>query len=595
MTTWETAGQRIETALACAAFDPRLRGVLCYDLDPALLPSLAAWLADLTAGRGTPYELVVAGAGTTEDDLWTRVRPVPGLLAGREPGPLADLPDRVPAVVIVPDLAEISLAAARAAVTVLGSETAYLERDGVHAVWSPKVPWIAACARQDMGKVSTHLLDRFALRVDARGVEAPPSAGPAPWLRAAARPTALPRFTPEAVERVVERTGRAPGARRDLALARLARALAAMRTASQVTASDVDEAAELIGLPTPKPDDDEHATTVPDGRLARRRPTGDGRRRDESAQAGAVEQAVVEVPAARPLTAAAALLTMAATPYPEDLPGLDSEPSSLRTSWVRRSAATSQRGVPVGHVRAHDLSDLALVATLLEAGRFQLVRCPGHFDGPPHPPHLQPSDLRRYRRAEVPGRLFTLLLDHTCRKDWDWYPALAPYLHWCYTERAAVCVIEVGAEGHELTARRVTGRNLLDPRVVAALDRRPGRSTPLAHGLVLAVDALRRYLQRDRAAVDEALFIVVTDGRANVPIHNSLTGETPQAVAREGVDDALAVAREIRMMRKVESFIMHPRPYAGEGLVLELADALGAAVVPGRDHVEGTGAVTGDG
>ena len=83
------------------------------------------------------------------------------------PGPLIDMPDGPPRTVIIPDLARASLAVVRAAVTLIGADTAVADRYGQHATWQPRSRWIAACARSDLGKLSHHLLDRFAVRVDA--------------------------------------------------------------------------------------------------------------------------------------------------------------------------------------------------------------------------------------------------------------------------------------------------------------------------------------------------------------------------------------------------------------------------------------------
>jgi magnesium chelatase subunit D len=395
-------------------------------------------------------------------------------------------------------------------------------------------------------------------------------------------------MTGTAATRVVDRVGAdPPGARRELALARIARCLATLDGDAEVTPSHVDAAARLIGLAEPRPlapvrvpptvpPPSEAAGVAAEGERPRGVPSVPGVRE------------VADAPAAQPL-AAQTVPPSDSTPYPEDVLDSEREPMSLRAPWARRSTLTALRGAPVGTVRAHQVNDIALVATLLESAKYQVLRCPQHYSGDPHPPHLVPLDLRRYRRAQVPGRLFALLLDHTCRGDWDWYPPLAPYLHWGYAQRATVCVVEVGAldAPGELVARRRTGRNLLDPGVVRALDREPGRATPLAHGLALIADSLTRHLRRERATVEEALLVVVTDGRGNVPLSSSAGGDLPEGVGRAGVEDALAVAREIRAMRRVRAVLVDPRPHAGANLVTDLGEALGGTVVAGRDDRDG--------
>ncbi|GAA2423737.1 magnesium chelatase [Actinomadura vinacea] len=559
--------------------------MLLYDLDPGLLGGLARWLVETGAGPGAAYRTVVVGAGAGEDDLWVGLRPPrrgEALPFSPEPGPLAEVPGRPPAVVLVPDLARTGMAGARAAVTALGSDVLHLERDGLEALWRPRARWLAACRREDMGKLSPHLLDRFAVRVDAAGLREGDLPGPAPI-----RPRRTARMTAAAVDRAVRVGGAAPGVRRELALARIARCLATLDGAVTVDAAAVDEAARLLGFAEPETGPEPPAPVAAGGRGAEGRPAVAAP--DRPVEASHAVREVVAAPPVEPLAAGPLPPVAVDTPYPEDVLDGEREPMSLRAPWARRSTVRALRGAPLGTVPAHHVHDIAVVATLLEAAKHQAVRCPDHFAGDPRPPHLAPPDLRRYRRAQVPGRLFALLLDHTCRGDWDWYEALSPFLRWSYTQRAVVCVVEVGARDApgELAARRRIGRNLLDPGIVRALDGAPGRATPLAHGLVLVADSLTRHLHRERAAVEEALLVVVTDGRGNVPLRDSVSGRAPEGVGRRGVEDALSVAREIRAMRRVRVVLVDPRPHAGAGLVAELGEALGGAVVPGRDHPDG--------
>ncbi|NEC07115.1 hypothetical protein G3I26_17785, partial [Streptomyces sp. SID7909] len=146
------------------------------------------------------------------------------------------------------------------------------------------------------------------------------------------------------------------------------------------------------------------------------------------------------------------------------------------------------RGPVIGVRRARDLWDPAPVRTAMEAAKYRAVR--GGTEGPLV---IAPADLRGYVRAPEPVRMLTVVLDHTCRGGWDWYPALEPFLRWAYVTRASVHVVEVGGGGEpdELRARAFTARSTRDPRIAAALARRPGRATPLAHGLDLAGQALR--------------------------------------------------------------------------------------------------------
>ncbi|MFM5960678.1 MAG: hypothetical protein ACKOQ2_26585, partial [Dolichospermum sp.] len=67
-------------------------------------------------------------------------------------------------LVIIPDLTKLSLAAMRATVVLMGANVAHLERHGQTKSWQPNLCWLVGCSSQkeEIGKISPHLLDRFA-------------------------------------------------------------------------------------------------------------------------------------------------------------------------------------------------------------------------------------------------------------------------------------------------------------------------------------------------------------------------------------------------------------------------------------------------
>jgi magnesium chelatase subunit D len=282
-----------------------------------------------------------------------------------------------------------------------------------------------------------------------------------------------------------------------------------------------------------------------------------------------------------------------AEPYPEDKakPARDADP--LRIGWPRRLSGPPH-GHPSGTLHARDLRDIAVIPTLLRAAMFQAVRCPSGPDAhyqKKHRLHILGADLLSHRRAHRSGALLVLLLDHTCReRDWDWYVPLAPYLRWAYAHRAPVSVVEVGravatsrlVAARELRAQHFRARGLLDPRVAGALDRDPGRATPLAHGLALATRILRHDTQQGSVAVADAVLVVVTDGRGNVPLSASVTGNAPVQAGRSGVADALHAAGQIKRLRRVRRVVIDPGPRAYGHLTGDLARALDAPLALGR-------------
>ncbi len=618
---------RVVEALACLALEPGLGGAILFDLAPDLLPPLARWLGAVraaqtgrgTAGRGTVRPRVVwLTAGTTDDELWssTRLAGRDGELAfARETGPLVESdPAAPPTVVAGTNLARLSLPALRAAVQVVNADAAAMERNGASARWRPRAAWLVACPGDEVGRVSAHVLDRFALRVHAGrlprtegghagGTLADPygaAAGQAePWwlpppssLRLTAPPDAL-RVTGAATTRAVELVdGRAPGMRRELGLVRIARALAAMDGQPVVDRSDVDRAAELIGLRPPvaaparrpRPGRSFVSRWVEDAAARaepRPAPPGAPSPYPEPVLAGDEPEPMAAVAVPDPDGAAPE------PPYPEDEVSAQREAAPLRTPWQRRSAARAARGVIVGMARARDLVDLSITGTMLEAAKFQVARRQGR------PTHangarliISPADLRCHRRAPEPARLLMLVLDHTCRGDWDWLPALAPYVRWGYAARAAVCVVEAGARDarHELRAQLYSTASLRDRRVAASLARPPGRATPLAHALELAAQELRRRVQHGRAAIEQAWLVVVSDGRGNVPLAASVAGEVQPPVGRAGIDDALAAGAEIRQFARVAAVVISPGGGPYRHLAFDLAEAMGGTAVTGRSY-----------
>lgn len=639
---------RALTVLACVAAQPRATGVVFLDLDPELLPALGDWLAahlsqgEPGVGEPRPAPPVRAlGSWLSEDDLWLRTLPARDGLR-LLPGLIVEEPGTPPPVLLVPDLCRAGPAVVRAALAVLDTDAASAERHGHSMLWRPGGHWLAALRRSEASRLSPHLLDRFPVRMDAARLNATlwrlagagraggsePVRDPGPlndarpaddpyrtpvppdeWTERAALGAVLPRLdrteggrlpalAPEAARQVAVLTARTPGLRRSLTLARLARALAARAHDAEVGPRHVTDAAELLGIAAPRRRDDPEPPEPPV--MPPPDPAPAPLRTDRS------DSAPRQEPLATPITVAgsgparpmgpvetAGPVGPAASGYPEDAPDALPQLASLRPPGHRRTSSRRLHGCPLGTVRARDVHDLALVASLVEAARFQSVRR-READSAPGTLIVRPEDLRQYRRKAEPAQALVLVLDHSCHDDVDWAPALAPHLRWAYETNAAVSVVEFGHAGaaSELCAERFRAASLLDPEVVQALQRTPGCASPLAHALDLAAHEVRRFLRRGRGVVDETALVVVTDGRGNVPLDASLRGRVTTRVRREGLDDALRIAGTIRAMGRVRAYVVAPETDQYPELPGELADALGARqeVVPEREA--GTGAAS---
>lgn len=600
-------------SLACAAISPGLRNILVFDASPETLRLAAQTTAQmLEVVIGHPIVPVTLGTFEAEDDLWGSL----GLCgeSGEQPfqwkqGSLAaGQNDSLLRLVVIPDLTKLSLAAARACVVLMGADVAHLERHGQQAYWQPNLCWLAGCGSGEVGVVSPHLLDRFALRlsgrvtkitdraaeilewIDDRALEKETKPEPLPIeIRDRLQKAILlrPAITAQATARILDYTSTLEvySPRREIALGRLALANARLEGAAEMTAAHVDAAARMIGLkPVAKQIEDSSSVSSelvappPDlPKPTEATPTSTPSLTDQP-ESSTVKEPVYESDKPEPLPTTE--LTVPLNPYPEDEAPVEREAASLRLPPRRFRASAPARGPIVGVEKAATLQDLALVRTLLEAAKFQPIRQQSTANGKRRLV-LSPTDLHCYRRAPVAEQMLMLVLDHTCLRDCNWQEELLPYLSWAYVERASVCLIQVGAVDarHELRAERVMAQSILVPRISAGIEAGWGKATPLAHGLDLALQTLRHALQHGRSTVQQAVLVVISDGRGNVPLEASLLGRIAPPVGRKGVEDALQVAERIRGLDGVKAVLLNPQPKQYADLPLELAEAIGATVV----------------
>lgn len=617
-----SARQRLLQVLACSALGPGLDGVLLFDLEPELVAPVADLFAQLLRLRGErPVRRLTLGSVTGDEELWLRprLRRVDGRIDfALAPGPLVDTEPGRATLVTVPDLARLSLPGMRAALQLLGADVASVERSGFRARWQPRARWLAACREAEVGPLSPHLLDRFPVRLNAAGLraehlpglvgrpdddpDAPPARRPdlsdlpEGWARVLTAPQwpACP-LTEEAAGRAVALTDGEPGGRRALGLARMGRALALFAGDAVCGPERVEEAARLIGLAArpvvpPGPPLPQDLGPLPQEREGERPPPEPPRPEpgQEDPWGPPSDGRGLSVPLPPPENLPQIPVDpgqSVGSPFPEDDPRQLRE-APLRIPWQRRPERSTARGPVIGVRPATSLRDLAVVASVIEAAKHQNLparralreRGDGRLV-------VLPGDFRSYVRLPAAERMLVLLLDHTCRRDWDWLPALAPYLQWAYAGRASVCVVEVGGRDapDELRAEHFVARSVLDPRVGRALQRAPGRSSPLAHGLALTDDLLRRAFQQ-RSNLVEAWLVVVSDGRGNVPLEIGPDGTLPRPVRRGGVEDALSAAGRIGAVGRMRLHCVvvdaaRP-PYAD--LTFRLAEALGGVTVAGR-------------
>ena len=637
-------------SLCCVALNSKLRSILLFDISINNLQQVAGILVSLLKVT-TESEIVVPlklGTFESEDDLWGQV----GLGDELEKQAFnwqfglfssADNTNEIK-LVIIPDLTKLSLAAMRACVVLMGADVAHLERHGQHKYWQPNFCWLVGCSSQneEIGKISPHLLDRFALRLNIQQIENNDNrvtqiqkllnSQEKPqeslfeereiepelkeWLREIR--SCLPSMTPSALERILDYTSESNiYHRREIALARFASTYAQLEAANSVTINHVNKVARIMGLkleindidksiksnsfnpqserkvtdlePLISPElseiKDEYLSNNPPEIPVYKPQASDFFRDPDSAET--TRLTITSLPEITPLE----------NPYIEDIAPLEREIDSLKLSTHRSQSKTIYRGTIIGVEKTTNAHDLAIVRTLLEAAKFHKIRQKNQGNNN-HTLKILPSDLYRYRRASVAEQMFMLLLDYTCLEYCQWEEKLLPYFSWAYSQRASVGLIQVGIAPNsivldnnqsnvtinpaELRAKKISGQNILVPTIAMGLDlekTKKGKATPLAHGLDLALKTLRHALQHGKNTVQKAVLVVVSDGRGNVPLEASHVGKIKLPVGKKGVEDALEVAEKISNLANLETIFLNPQSKQYPDLPLLLAKALGAKIL----------------
>lgn len=599
--------------LACAALHPGLRSILVFHTAYPVLKSSADILTQLlVCTTEQRVEQVWVGGTELDDDLWGNFTFAPegtdSILAWRPGSLAAPREDTQLTLVVIPDLTRLSLAAARAGLMLVGADVVHLERHGQHVSWLPNMCWLVGCNPAEIGGISPHLLDRFSLRLrwypgnqlDRGTVLAKqllsqqrfsniPTAALAQDIQAVVRHAAHFQVTPtpEALRRIIDALSSISvyTPRREIALARLALAIAQLKGAKQMGPEHVDAAIDLLGLSQATDDQEKREPSPfipepnhPDTELLN---SGVGFVDETSG----ISDSTVSEEAVEPVfepsqTEMLNEIPLPTSPYPEDHAPIEREFASLRLPIFRHGRTTRGSGPVVGIERATTLRDLALVSTIFAAAPFQAIRR-NHQQKGQHHFTISRDDFRSYRREPRADQLLLVLLDHTSLRGCDWEQALDPYLSWAYVERARIGIIQVGAanSSHELVAEVVTARSMLVPTIEAALEARPGKATPLAHGLDLALQTLRHALQHGRSTIQHAWVVVISDARGNVPLEASRIRRITGPVQQEGIEDALQLAQLIYELKGVKKTLLNPQPQEYPELPVMLAEALGAEII----------------
>jgi magnesium chelatase subunit D len=547
--------------------------------------------------------------GVTEDRLLGSVDVGRSVRAGRpvfQPGLLAEAHR---GILYVDELNLLDPALAALLFTVLAAGENRVEREGI-SFRHPCRPRLIATYNPAEGELRAHWIDRFAIVLDANvelslpeRVEAVDrvllhAADPVAFghrfgsglealrqrVAAAARRLPAVRLEPEQVRYLVEEAIRAgvEGQRPDLFAVRVARAHAALAGRPAVAAEDLHRAVQLVivpraalALPEPPPPPPEAPTEPP----AREEPA-------ESEPPEGQEAEKEPPPEGGPLPPDFVF-------SPEGVvldPALLAYAARLRRRHGKAGGGALVRSLergryvkpvlPLGAIRR-----LAIDATLRAAAPHQKARRRSAGRGPGRRGRrilLRDEDLRAKLLARKAGSLVIFVVDASGSMALNRMQAakgaVLALLGEAYRSRDQIALIVFRGE---------RARVLLPPtRSITAASRRLerlpcGGGSPLAHGLVLAV----RVGENARRAKDvgEVVIVLITDGKANVPLARSLGESPPQGAPAAGSAAATAAVREelLRIAAAVAALNLRllvvdtGNPHLSSGLTADLASRAG--------------------
>jgi magnesium chelatase subunit D len=222
--------------------------------------------------------------------------------------------------------------------------------------------------------------------------------------------------------------------------------------------------------------------------------------------------------------------------------------------------------VPVARAGAAG-GTVAIGATIGAAASRRAERGNGAEEAAPSALTVEPEDLRVRRREPASGRCILFVVDASGSMAAQGRMALAKgavgqLLREVYRRRERVGLIAFRGSGAELLLPPTGSAELAETRLRALPT---GGRTPLAHGLRLAREVFERPEQRGGAA----LLVVISDGRANVPI-----------AAGDPLSDAYEQARFLRAAG-LQALVLDSEAGALRlGLAARLAAELGAVCHP---------------
>ncbi len=599
--------------LACLSLNPSLQSALILDASTDSAKTVPSILYKLLEAAGEPSEKpMFIPSDATEDELWGHLsfscltemdKPIVNIqsLLVQKPD------DNRTRIIIIPDLARLGFYTKRSVTVLLDAPIVHLERHNFMDIWSPKIRCIAFCKKNDLPLISCHLLDRFSVRLDATYwndnilkdrtadlldmIEALPRkyygifpSVPEEIRTKVEKGTQIrPQITSGAAEKILEYGDKISrqGHRREIALGRMAIAIAMLQQSHEVRPDHVQTAATLQGFYTPKtprkeldsesvkldekslPDTSKKVLNeinetekYDDINISQKPEEGKTRNATDSAEINA------DIPSGQQFPRA----------YPEDNLILESVAATLRPLRTARRYNKIRAGQIIGSVLAENLDDISVFETIRTAAPHQKFR--GKKLG--QPLIIKRPDLRQNLRTGKSGTTLIILADQSDSVEESWEQILSKELDTAYSERYLICLITLGTKDDSLRScvHTMTSRQIASVR--AAFRKPKGNATPLAHGLLMVRNQIDRIIRHGRDAVHEVKLIVATDARANVPLQISRDGIIRAFPSLQAFEDALKIAGEIRRRPKVKVKLITPKITHHKKLPWKLSLALGA-------------------